>query len=60
MQAAFLPDGRTVVFKVSDGSERANQVILQDAFAKLGAQFDVKHPDVLGGGKVIGEIRAAN
>jgi L-asparaginase II len=60
VQAAFLPDGRTVVFKVSDGSERAHQVILQDAFAKLGAQFDVKHPDVLGGGKVIGEIRAAN
>lgn len=60
VQAAFLPDGRTVVFKVSDGSERAHQVILQDAFAKLGAQFEVKHPEVLGGGKVIGEIRAAN
>ena len=60
VQAAFLPDGRTVVFKVSDGSERAHQVILQDAFAKLGAQFEVKHPEVLGGGKVIGELRAAN
>ena len=60
VQAAFLPDGRTVVFKVSDGSERAHQVILQDAFAKLGEKFEVKHPEVLGGGKVIGEIRAAN
>jgi L-asparaginase II len=60
VQAAFLPDGRTVVFKVSDGSERAHQVILQDAFAKLGEKFEVKHPEVLGGGRVIGEIRAAN
>ena len=59
VQAAFLPDGRTVVFKVSDGSERAHQVILQSAFEKLGAKFEVKRPEVLGGGKVIGEIRAA-
>jgi len=59
VQAAFLPDGRTVVFKVSDGSERAHQIILQSAFEKLGAKFEVKHPEVLGGGKVIGEIRAA-
>jgi L-asparaginase II len=59
VQAAFLPDGRTVVFKVSDGSERAHQVILQSAFDKLGAKFEVKRPEVLGGGKVIGEIRAA-
>ena len=59
VQAAFLTDGRTVVFKVSDGSERAHQVILQSAFEKLGAKFEVKHPEVLGGGKVIGEIRAA-
>jgi L-asparaginase II len=58
VQAAFLPDGRTVVFKVSDGSERAHQVILQDAFAKLGQKFDIKHPVVFGGSKVIGEIRA--
>ena len=60
VQAAFLPDGRAVVFKVSDGSERAHQVILQSAFEKLGAKFEVKHPEVLGGGKVIGEIRAAS
>lgn len=59
VQAAFLPDGRTVVFKVSDGSERAHQVILQDAFEKLGTNFEVKHPEVLGGGKIIGEIRAS-
>jgi L-asparaginase II len=60
VQAAFMPDGRTVVFKVSDGSERAHQVILQGAFAKLGVNFEVKHPEVLGGGKSIGEIRASN
>ena len=60
VQSAFMPDGRTVVFKVSDGSERAHQVILQDAFARLGVNFDVKHPEVLGGGKPIGEIKASN
>jgi L-asparaginase II len=59
VQAGFMPDGSTVSFKVSDGSDRAHTVILQDAFAKLGFNFDVKHPDVLGGGKVIGEIRAS-
>ena len=59
VQAAFMPDGRTVVFKISDGSERAHQVILQDAFVKLGVNFDVKQPEVLGGGKPVGEIRAA-
>ena len=60
VQAAFYKDGRTVVFKVSDGSERAHGVILQDAFAKMGLNFEVKRPEVLGAGKVIGEIRAAN
>jgi L-asparaginase II len=59
VQAAFYEDGRTVIFKVSDGSDRAHGVILQDAFAKLGVNFEVKHPEVLGGGKPIGEIRAA-
>jgi L-asparaginase II len=60
VQAGFMKDGSTVVFKVSDGAERAHQVILQDAFAKLGYDFYVKHTEVLGGGKPIGEIRAIN
>ena len=59
VQSAFFKDGSTVFFKVSDGSERAHQLILQAAFAKLGVNFEVKRTDVLGGGKVIGEIRAA-
>ena len=59
VQAGFMPDGSTVIFKVSDGSDRAHTVILQDAFAKLGFNFEVKHPEVLGDGKVIGEIRAS-
>jgi L-asparaginase II len=59
VQAGFMSDGSTVVFKVSDGAERAHQVILQDAFARLGHKFEVKHPEVFGGGKPIGEIRAA-
>ena len=59
VQAAFMPDGQTVFFKVIDGADRAHQVILQSAFAKLGVKFEVKHPEVLGGGKPVGEIRAA-
>ena len=59
VEVASMQDGRTLVFKVSDGSDRAHTVILQDAFAKLGFNFEVKHPEVLGGGKVIGEIRAS-
>ena len=59
VQAAFMVDGRTVFFKVIDGSDRAHQVILQAAFAKLGVEFEVKRPEVLGGGKPVGEIRAA-
>ena len=59
VQSAFYKDGSTVFFKVSDGAERAHQVILQDAFGKMGIHFEVKHPEVLGGGQVIGEIRAA-
>ena len=59
VQSAFFKDGSTVFFKVSDGSERAHQLILQAAFAKLSVNFEVKCTEVLGGGKVIGEIRAA-
>ncbi len=59
VQAAFMQDGRTVFFKVIDGSDRAHQVILQSAFAKLGVDFEVTKPEVLGGGKPVGEIRAA-
>ena len=59
VQSAFFKDGSTVVFKVIDGGDRAHQVILQAAFAKLGVNFEVKTPEVLGGGRVIGQIRAA-
>ena len=58
VQVGFLPDGRTVAFKVSDGSDRAHLLLLQSAFAKLGFDFEVKRPEILGGGRVIGEIRA--
>jgi L-asparaginase II len=59
VQAAFMVDGRTVFFKVIDGADRAHQVILQAAFEKLGVKIEVNRPEVLGGGKPVGEIRAA-
>jgi L-asparaginase II len=59
VQAAFMTNGATVFFKVTDGADRAHQVILKSAFAKLGVNFEVKNPEVLGGGKPVGEIRAA-
>jgi L-asparaginase II len=59
VQAAFMVDGRTVFFKVIDGADRAHQVILQAAFEKLGVKIEVNRPEVLGGGKPVGEMRAA-
>lgn len=59
VQAAFMTDGKVVVFKVSDGSMRAHQVILQAALKNVGVALTVEVPKVLGGGKPIGEIRAA-
>ncbi len=59
VEVASMPDGRTLVFKISDGSLRPFKTVLHAGLQRLGVEspYEVEH--VLGGGKVIGEIRAA-
>jgi len=61
--AVALPDGRTVAVKIDDGSTRARPVVMAATLLFLG----VTHPaleeqarsPVLGGGRPVGEVRAA-
>ena len=61
--AAALPDGAAVAVKVADGAHRAAQVALVAALRVLGvdaaALDEVATLPVLGGGRPVGEVRAA-
>ena len=58
VEVASMPDGRTLVFKVTDGSLRPFRVLVHAGLKRLGVDSPYEHEDVLGGGKAIGEIRA--
>ncbi len=58
VEVASMPDGRTLVFKVSDGSLRPFRALLHAGLKLLGVESSYHGEPVLGGGKVIGEIRA--
>jgi L-asparaginase II len=58
VEIASMPDGRTLVFKVSDGSLRPFRVLVHAGLKRLGIESKYETEPVLGGGKVIGEIRA--
>jgi L-asparaginase II len=58
VEVASMPDGRTLVFKVSDGSLRPFRVLVHAGLKRLGIESAYEIEPVLGGGKVIGEIRA--
>lgn len=58
VEIASMPDGRTLVFKVSDGSLRPFRVLVHAGLKRLGVESKYQSEPVLGGGKVIGEIRA--
>ena len=58
VEVASMPDGRTLVFKVSDGSLRPFRVLVHAGLKRLGVDSSYEVEPVLGGGKVIGEIRA--
>ena len=58
VEVASMPDGRTLVFKVSDGSLRPFRVLVHAGLKRLGVESPYENEPVLGGGKVIGEIRA--
>ncbi len=64
VEAFALPDGRAAAFKIDDGAQRARPAVTlallralgtdQDLLAGLGA---LAAPPVLGGGRVVGQIR---
>ena len=63
VQAVALPDGRALAFKVDDGASRALGPVLARALTLLGVQAPVRErigtAPLLGGGREVGEIRAA-
>ena len=58
VEVASMPDGRTLVFKVSDGSLRPFRALVHAGLKRLGIESTYESEAVLGGGKVIGQIRA--
>lgn len=58
VEVASMPDGRTLVFKVSDGSLRPFRALVHAGLKLLGVESSYQGEPVLGGGKVIGKIRA--
>jgi L-asparaginase II len=60
--AAALPDGAAVTLKIEDGAGRARMPVLVAALRALGASGAVLDryatEPVLGGGRVVGEVRA--
>lgn len=58
VNVASLPDGRTFVFKISDGSQRPFRTLIYACLDLLGVKNDFAGEMVLGGGKPIGAIRA--
>ena len=58
VEVASMPDGRTLVFKVSDGSLRPFRVLVHAGLKRLGIDSPYEAEKVLGGDRVIGAIRA--
>ena len=58
VEVASMPDGRTLVFKVGDGSLRPFRVLVHAGLKALGVDSPYSEELVLGGGKAIGNIRA--
>ena len=58
VEIASMPDGRTLVFKVADGSLRPFRVLVHAGLKRLGIESPYEAENVLGGDRVIGTIRA--
>lgn len=54
-----MPDGRSCAIKFADGSYRASGPVVTAVLRAWGVETPDERVDVLGGGKVVGEIRAA-
>jgi L-asparaginase II len=58
VEVATLADGRTIVFKVSDGSIRPFETLMVAALAEFGINVEDKTERIYGGSEAIGSIRA--
>ena len=52
-----LPDGRTCAFKIADGGARPFAAINKAVFATWGIDADIEIPAIMGGSRVVGEVR---
>ena len=51
--------GEVIVWKMSDGSQRGAMTLALASLSHLGIKLDIERETVLGGGDVVGEIRAS-
>jgi L-asparaginase II len=51
--------GEVIVWKMSDGSQRGAMTLALASLSHLGIELDIERETVLGGGDVVGEIRAS-
>ena len=58
VEVASMVDGRTLVFKVADGSLRPFRVLVHAGLQRLGIDSPYEAENVFGGDRVIGAIRA--
>jgi len=58
VEVASMTDGRTLVFKVADGSLRPFRILVHAGLQRLGIDSPYEAENVLGGDRVIGAIRA--
>jgi L-asparaginase II len=54
-----LPEGQTILWKMSDGSQRGASSLAIASLSHLGINVDLEREKVMGDGQVVGEIRAS-
>ena len=59
VMVAGLSSGETIVWKMSDGSQRGAGALLSAALKHIGIDVEFERENVMGGGQVVGEIRAS-
>ena len=58
VEVATLANGRTIVFKISDGSIRPFETLMVAALAEFGINIEDKTERIYGGSEAIGSMRA--
>ena len=53
------PKGEVIVWKMSDGSQRGNAPLSVATLSHLGITVELERENVMGDGRVVGEIRAS-